>query len=236
MPPRGSGPSLSLSVPGVEAHETQRPESTRGKAPPLRERAQKYSWMTGSQHLREPRPGMAGLKVISYCNWQAIYEAERCRSGICWGKPTRHPTLGQLSACDCGSIRVARPWLPRSFVTRCRGVESVADFLRRLERVFRVVYGRDKLGTETLGALLYGQLQEGLCYSLVQASAVSGAQTYTELSTAARNEECRLAALERRQQHVQLPPRQSLPPPSYAKNHRCPLNGARVTCEDRSSG
>ena len=97
--------------------------------------------------------------------------------------------------------------------TMQRSGESVTDFLWRLERVFRVVYGRDKLGTETLDALLYGQLQEGLCYSLVQASAVSGAQTYTELSTAARNEECRLAALERRQQHVQLPPRQSLPPP-----------------------
>ena len=53
--------------------------------------------------------------------------------------------------------------------------ESVADFIRRLERVFRLAYGRDKMTTETRDTLLYGQLHAGLAYVLTQGSAVSGA-------------------------------------------------------------
>ncbi len=40
--------------------------------------------------------------------------------------------------------------------------ESVAEFIRRLERLFQVAYGRDGLGEETRIALLYSQQQEGL--------------------------------------------------------------------------
>ena len=40
--------------------------------------------------------------------------------------------------------------------------ESVAAFVCRLERTFRIAYSGDKLSTETRGAFLYGQLQEGL--------------------------------------------------------------------------
>ncbi len=40
--------------------------------------------------------------------------------------------------------------------------ESVAEFIRRLERLFQVAYGRDGLGVETRIALLYSQQQERL--------------------------------------------------------------------------
>ena len=38
--------------------------------------------------------------------------------------------------------------------------ESVADFVRRLERTFRIAYGRDHMSLETKSMLLYGQLQD----------------------------------------------------------------------------
>ena len=82
--------------------------------------------------------------------------------------------------------------------------ESVADFIRRLEKTFQIAYGRDKLKTETRDTLLYGQLMEGLKYELVRGPSVSGAQTYKELCTAAKSEERRLVALKKRQQYDKL--------------------------------
>ena len=60
--------------------------------------------------------------------------------------------------------------------------EPVGDFILRLERLFRSAHGREAMSGETLSAILYGQLQEGLLYELVKAPAVSGAQKYEELS------------------------------------------------------
>jgi len=40
--------------------------------------------------------------------------------------------------------------------------ESVADYVCRLEKAFRVAFSNDKLGKETKETMLYGQLQEGL--------------------------------------------------------------------------
>ena len=79
--------------------------------------------------------------------------------------------------------------------------ESVADYIRRLELAYRKAYGREKMSNETRDALLFGQLQEGLKYALVRAPAVSGAQGYQQLCTAARNEERRLMELGRRRQN-----------------------------------
>ena len=45
--------------------------------------------------------------------------------------------------------------------------------------------------------LLYGQLQEGLSYSLMESPSVSGAQSYHELCIAAKNEERKLAELKK---------------------------------------
>lgn len=79
--------------------------------------------------------------------------------------------------------------------------ESVADFVRRMERFFQTAYGRDNLSVETRETILYSQLQEGLKYSIVKSPSVSGCQSYKELCMAAKNEEKRMAGLLRRQQY-----------------------------------
>ena len=79
--------------------------------------------------------------------------------------------------------------------------ESVADFIRRLERCFRVAYGRHNLGKEAQEALLHGQFQEGLRMELMKSPSVSGAQSYPTLCLAAKNEERRLAQLKKRQRY-----------------------------------
>ena len=84
--------------------------------------------------------------------------------------------------------------------TTQREVESVADFIRRLERTFRSAYGRDVMSVETKDTLLYGQLQEGLRLELMQGPAVSGARNYQELCISAKYVEKRLADLKRRQE------------------------------------
>ena len=83
--------------------------------------------------------------------------------------------------------------------------ESVSDFVRRIEKTFQVAYGKDDFNPATRDALLYGQLYEGLTYELMQSPAVSGAQSYQELCTAAKGEERRLAALKQRRQFVKVP-------------------------------
>ena len=70
----------------------------------------------------------------------------------------------------------------------------------RLERSFKVVYGRDDLSLETQHAFLHGQLHEGLKFEMMRASSVSGAETYQALCFAAKNEKHRLAELRKRQQ------------------------------------
>ena len=83
-----------------------------------------------------------------------------------------------------------------------REAETVADFVRRLEHTFRTAYGRDRMSSETKDMLLYGQLQEGMHLQLMKAPAVSGAKNYQELIIAARNEEKRLADLQKRQAYA----------------------------------
>ena len=82
-----------------------------------------------------------------------------------------------------------------------RETESVADFVRWLERMFRIAYGRVPMSNETHDTLLYCQLQEGLPYELMRGPAVSGATKYQELCIATKNEEKRLADLRRQQQY-----------------------------------
>ena len=93
--------------------------------------------------------------------------------------------------------------------------ESVADFIRRLEQLFKLAYGRDGMSEETRGTLLHGQLQEGLRYEIMKAPAVSGSHGYKELCLASRNEEKRLVELAKRRQYLKTP-RTSTP----AKNQR----------------
>ena len=80
--------------------------------------------------------------------------------------------------------------------------EPVSDFIGRLEQIFQIGFGREHLSHETRDMLLYGQLQEGLLYTLMESPAVSGAQNYKELCVAAKREERRLAELKRKQQSL----------------------------------
>ena len=100
--------------------------------------------------------------------------------------------------------------------------EPVADYIRRLEQLFRRAYGHEGMSDETRDTLLHGQLQEGLCYALMKAPAVSGARAYQELCLAARNEEKRLAELAkrreyRREQPTLRPPEQGIPGAGYGR-------------------
>ena len=79
--------------------------------------------------------------------------------------------------------------------------ESVADYIRRLERNFRIAYGRDGISAEARDALLYGQLHEGLRYEVMKAPGVSGVDSYSALCIAAKSEERRLQELKKRQQY-----------------------------------
>ena len=75
--------------------------------------------------------------------------------------------------------------------------EKVADFICRLEDKFKLAFGRKNMSVETRNALLHGQLQDGLKQELMRAPAVSGAQNFSELCVASRNEEKRLIELKR---------------------------------------
>ena len=79
--------------------------------------------------------------------------------------------------------------------------ESVADYVRRIERLFQIAYGGDGLSSETKDIMLHSQLHGGLRYDLMRSPAVSGAQSYQELCLAARQEKERVAELKRRQQY-----------------------------------
>ena len=72
---------------------------------------------------------------------------------------------------------------------------SVSDFIRRMERLFRIAYGRNSMCIETCETLLYCQLQEGLRYELMKAPALSAATKYQKLCIAAKNKEKHLAKL-----------------------------------------
>ena len=91
--------------------------------------------------------------------------------------------------------------------------ESVADFGKRLEKLYQLAYGGDDLKAETKNALLYGQLYEGLRMDIMRGPAVSGLQGYKQLCVSAKGEERRLAALKQRQQYG----KQTIPSSSGAK-------------------
>ena len=79
--------------------------------------------------------------------------------------------------------------------------EKVGDFIRRLEQLFQLAYGRDPISGETRTTLLYGQLQEGLKHRIMESPAVSGATDYQSLCLAAKAEEKRLAEIKKRRQY-----------------------------------
>ena len=102
--------------------------------------------------------------------------------------------------------------------------ESVADFIRRLERVFQIAYGNDTMGLETRETILYGQLQEGLRMELMKSSNVSGALTYKQLCVSAKNEKRRQSELKKREKYQ----KQSAAKPS--ENQDTTRQTRRVCC------
>ena len=80
--------------------------------------------------------------------------------------------------------------------------ETVADYVCHLEKAFRVAFGSDCLSRETKEAMLYGQLQEGLCLGIIRSPSVSGALNYKGLCMAAKHEEQRQAEIRKRQEYA----------------------------------
>ena len=79
--------------------------------------------------------------------------------------------------------------------------ETVPNFICRLEKSFRVAFGRDGVSKETKEAMLFGQLQEGLRLGIIRSPNVSGALDYRGLCMAARHEEQRQARIKKRQEY-----------------------------------
>ena len=92
-----------------------------------------------------------------------------------------------------------------------RDSEPVSDFIRRLEQLFKLAYGRDLMGDETRKMLLHCQLQEGLRDDIMEAPAVSGSRGYQQHCLAARNEEKRLAELAKRRRYHKTSVTSNLP-------------------------
>lgn len=103
--------------------------------------------------------------------------------------------------------------------------ESVSDYILRVERCYQRAYGRDNLSVETREAILFGQLQDGMKFTLMQSPAVSGSQSYKDLCMTSRNEEKRLAELRRRQQYQKS--HENHPPPRKPTDN--PSNGRQET-------
>lgn len=81
------------------------------------------------------------------------------------------------------------------------GNEKVGDFFYRLEQLFKLAYGHDTISAETPSTLLYGQLQKGMRYRIMEAPAVSGAANYRALCLTAKAEEKRLTELKKCRQY-----------------------------------
>ena len=88
--------------------------------------------------------------------------------------------------------------------------ESVAEYISRLEQLFRRAHGREGMSDETRDTLLHCQLREGLRYKIMQAPGISGSHAYRELCLAARNEERRIGELAKRQHDRNPAPFQNL--------------------------
>ena len=99
-------------------------------------------------------------------------------------------------------------------------LRRLSDYVLRLERIFRRAYGREHMTEETRKILLHGQLQEGLKYVLMKVPAVSGAQDYQELCTAAKNEERRLSELNKRQQYLRDSATEDMPSGQHKRHNR----------------
>ena len=199
-----SSPSDTPSVPTVTIPATTR-EARRGRAPPINlfsgedpevrlddwlpslRRASQWNNWTAEEQLMQ----LAGhLKGRALAEWNLLSgdEVESLETAVKCLKERLDPCSRVLAGQD--------------FRRTVQGdAETVADFICRLEKSYRVAFGNDKMSRETKDAMLYGQLQEGLRSSLIRSPSVSGAMTYQELCMAAKHEEKRQAELKKRQDY-----------------------------------
>ena len=198
-------PSPTAAVGGSVAAPTHETSRRRGKAPPVSE-------FTGEDPEYILDDWLPSLERASQWNAWTMDEKLIQFAGHLRGRALQEWNL--LSDDDRKTFEVAVKSLRSRIDAGCKAVaaqdfrhlrqgdsESVSDLIRRLERTFRIAYGRDSMSAETRDALLYGQLQEALRYELMRAPAVSGSTKYQELCVASKNEEKRLAELRKRQQY-----------------------------------
>ena len=174
-------------APPIDPYTEEDPEVRMDDWLPALKRA--VSWNDWSEV--ETLMQLAGhLRGRALQEWNLLGETERSKLDIAVG--ALHSRLEQ------GSKAMAA----QEF-RHCSQMDSawVADYIRWLEKTFRVAYGREALTQETRNALLYGQLHEGLLYRLMEAPAVSGAMDYSSLCLAARSEEHRQMELHKRKQY-----------------------------------
>lgn len=175
-------------APPVDAYTGEDPEAVRLEVwLPTLERAATWNGWTDEERLLQ----LAGhLRGRALAEWNLVIPAE---------KYTYTAAVQALWArLDPGSKVLAAQDLRHAIQ---KDDESVADYILRVERCFQRAYGRDNLSAETREAILYGQVQGGLKFSIMKSPSVSGSQSYNELRMAAKNEEKRLMELRRRQQY-----------------------------------
>ncbi|KAL5481622.1 hypothetical protein EMCRGX_G021819 [Ephydatia muelleri] len=201
----------STSPSGSDVSEASTSKSTGkrvGKAPPIDSfsgdcyEVQLDDWLPSLERaaewnrwsLEEKLMQLAGhLRGKALQEWTLISETERT---------TYVQAVAALrTRLDTGSTTLAA----QDFRHLCQDEkESVSEYIRKLERTFRVAYGRDNMSQETRDTLLLGQMQEGLKHEVMKAPAVSGATSYKELCVAAKNEERRLKELQKREHYGKI--------------------------------
>lgn len=191
-------------APPVDAFTGENPETTLDDWLPSLQRAATWNEWTGSELLLQ----LAGhLRGRALQEWNLLDEDEKSAYNDAIGALRTRLEHGSKTLAAQDFRHIAQ-----------KDDEQVSEFIRRLERTFKIAYGRDPMSGETRDTLLHGQLQEGLRQEIMSAPAVSGAQTYKALCLAAKNEERRLAELRKRKQYRKTPitPKKNDNPP--AKN------------------
>ena len=213
--PLGSAVKLRLSPPHTS------PPSRRGKAPPI-------DTFSGEANLEDWLPSLQRSAT-----WNAWSDDEtllqlaghlRGRALEEWNLMDSSEKTEFAKAVDALKRRLdpgSKMLAIQDFRHASQGErESIADYIRRLEKMFRTAYGRDEMSTETREVILYTQMHAGLKYSLTESPAVSGATDYKQLCLSARNEEKRLLDLEKRRRALQPQAPLVIPPSNSGENAR----------------
>ena len=157
----------------------------RGRAPPVAQ-------FLGEDLECQLNDWLPSLERVSVWNGWTAEEKLPQLAGILKGRSLQEYNLLRPEEKETfkGAVEVLRSQLDAGSTTLAtqdfrhamqRDSESVADFIRRLKRMFRIVYSCKWMSEETRATLLYWQLQEGLCCKVMRAPAVFGATKYQEL-------------------------------------------------------